>query len=282
MSSHPITIITDSTADLSAETLKKHGIITVPLYIIWGEESLKDGVDIDKPTFYSRLPKDPIHPKTSQPTPADFVEVLKESGAKEAVVITIADGLSGTYDSVCTARGMVDIPIHIVDSRSTSVGLGFEVMAAVRARDAGGDAQAVVAAAEKVRETVSVLFVVDTLEYLHKGGRIGGAAKLLGSALQLKPLLELDNQNGMIDAVERIRTRSKSLQRLVEATFERVDPDKPVRVAVMHGAAPDEAAEVYKEIQTICSPLELITSEISPVLGVHTGPGVVGIGAYNE
>jgi DegV family protein with EDD domain len=282
MSNHPITIITDSTADLSAETLEKHGIVTVPLYVIWGEESLKDGVDIDKPTFYSRLPKDPIHPKTSQPTPADFVEVLKKSGAKEAVVITIADGLSGTYDSVCTARGMVDIPVHVVDSRSTSVGLGFEVMAAVRARDAGSDAKAIVAAVEKVREKISLLFVVDTLDYLHKGGRIGGAAKLLGSALQLKPLLELNNQTGMIDAVERIRTRSKSLQRLVEATFERVDPDKPIRTAIMHGAAPDDAAAVCDEIRARCSPIELITSDISPILGVHTGPGVVGIGAYNE
>ncbi len=282
MSDQAITIITDSTADLAAETLKKHGILTVPLYVIWGEESLKDGVDIDKPTFYSRLPKDPIHPKTSQPTPADFVQAIKESGAKEAVVITIADGLSGTYDSVCTARSMVDIPIHIVDSRSTSVGLGFEVMAAVRARDAGGDAQAIVAAAEAVRENISLLFVVDTLDYLYKGGRIGGAAKLLGSALQLKPLLELDNKNGMIDSVEKIRTRNKSLQRLVEATFERVDPDKPIRVAVMHGAAADDAAAICDRIRERCSPIELITSDISPILGVHTGPGVVGIGAHNE
>ncbi len=282
MSSQPIAIITDSTADLPAELLEKHSIPTVPLYVNWGEESLKDGVDISKSAFYTRLPKDPVHPKTSQPTPADFAAAIKESGAKEAIIFTIAGGLSGTYDSACTAREMVDIPVYVVDSHSTSVGLGFEVKAAIRARKAGGDVQDIIAAAEKVRQSLSVLFAVDTLEYLHKGGRIGGASRLVGSALQLKPLLQLDPQTGKIDAVERIRTRSKAIQRLLDATFENVDPNKPVRIGVMLGGNYEDEEPVCEQIRARCSPIELVVTNISPILGVHTGPGVVGLGAYNE
>jgi DegV family protein with EDD domain len=277
-----IAIITDSTSDIAPESREKYQITVVPLYMVWGMEELRDGIDIDNATFYARLQRDPIHPKTSQPTPNDFVKAIEQADAEEVVIIAISSQLSGTYDSACTARDMVDVPVHIFDTRSVSLGLGFQVLAAARVRDEGGDAQAMLAAADRVRQGLSVLFTVDTLDYLHKGGRIGGAAKLMGSALQLKPMLAIDNVTGRIDAAERIRTRQKALRRLVEATFERVDPGRPMRVGVLHAAAPDEAQSLVDEIQSTYHPLELITSEITPVLGVHGGPGLVGVGAYNE
>jgi len=277
-----IAVITDSTSDIAPESREKYQITVVPLYVMWGMEEMRDGVDIDNATFYARLRRDPIHPKTSQPTPNDFVKAIEQIDAEEVVIITISRQLSGTYDSACTARDMVDVPVHVFDTRSVSMGLGFQVLAAARVRDEGGDAQAMLAAAEQVRQGLSVLFTVDTLDYLHKGGRIGGAAKLMGTALQLKPMLVIDNVTGKVDAVERIRTRQKALRRLVEATFERVDPGRPMRVGVLHAAAPDEARRLFDEIQSTYHPLELVISEITPTLGVHGGPGLVGVGAHNE
>jgi DegV family protein with EDD domain len=250
--------------------------------MVWGMEELRDGIDIDNVTFYSRLPQDPVHPKTSQPTPHDFVKVIENIDADEIVIITLSSQLSGTYESACMARDKVDVPVHVFDSRSVSMGLGFEVLAAARAREQGGDAEAMLAAAERVRQGLSVLFTVDTLDYLHKGGRIGGAARLMGTALQLKPMLAIDNETGLVDAVERIRTRKKALRRVLEATFERVDPSKPMRVGVYHGAALDDAQAFYDEIKAEFNPVELLIGEITPVLGVHGGPGIVGIGAHNE
>lgn len=276
-----IAIITDSTSDMSPENREKYQITVVPLYLVWGQEDMRDGVDINNAAFYERLQKDPVHPKTSQPTPNDFVKVIENIDADEIVIITISSKLSGTYESACAARDVVDIPVHVFDSLSVSMGLGFQVLAAARTREEGGDSEAMLAAAQAVRDNISVLFTVDTLEYLHKGGRIGGAAKLMGTALQLKPLLVVDNVTGMIDAAEKTRTRKKALRRVIEATFERVDPSKPMRVGILHAAALDEAQSLFDEIQSTYNPLEIMISEITPVLGVHGGPGVVGIGAYN-
>jgi len=277
-----VAIITDSTCDIPAGLVEEYGIIVVPLYVVWGEEELLDGRDIDNPTFYARLPGDPIHPKTSQPTPADFVEVIRGTEAREVVVITISRELSGTYASAHQAQEAVDVPVHIVDSYSLSMGLGWQVLAAARARERGGGVERIIAAADRVRERMSLLLTVDTLEYLHRGGRIGGAAKLLGSVIQLKPLLGINHATGTLEAVEKIHTRGKALRRVVEETFQRVDPGKPMRVAIVHAAAPEDAQGLLEEVERQYEPLEVIVTEITPVLGVHGGPGLVGICAYNE
>jgi DegV family protein with EDD domain len=277
-----IAIITDSTCDIPADLMEKYHITVVPLYVLWGADELRDGVDINNPTFYARLPKAPVHPKTSQPTPADFVRPIQESGAEEVVIITISKELSGTFDSAHGAQEMVDMPVHVVDSFSLSMGLGWQVLAAARVREEGGDVEAMIAEAQRVRERLSLLLTVDTLEYLHRGGRIGGAAKLLGSVIQLKPLLGINHATGTLEAVESIRTRAKALRRLVEVTFERVDPARPMRAAVIHAASPDDAQRLLEEVRTRYDPIELISNQITPVLGVHGGPGLVGICAYNE
>ena len=277
-----IAIITDSTCDIPPELVEENQIVVVRLYVIWGEEDLVDGRDIDNESFYARLPHDPVHPKTSQPSPADFAQVIEETGAEEAVVITLSSKLSGTYESAVGALDLVDIPVHLFDSRSTTMGLGWQALAAARARNQGASAEAILAEAERVRERVSVLFTLDTLEYLHRGGRIGGAAKFLGTALQLKPMLTVDNVTGFVDAVENTRTRKKALQRILEVSFERVDASRPTHVGVIQGGALEDAQYLYDEVKAQYRPVELTLSGISPIVGVHGGPGMVGICAYND
>jgi DegV family protein with EDD domain len=138
-----------------------------------------------------------------------------------------------------------------------------------------------VAAAERVREHTSFLLTVDTLEYLHRGGRIGGAAKLLGSLVQLKPLLGISHATGTLEAVERTRTRKKALDQLVAETLRRFEPHRPSHIAVVHAAAEEDASRLMQAIERECEPLETVLSEITPVLGVHGGPGLVAIGAHN-
>lgn len=275
-------IVTDGTCDIPAHLVNRYRLTVVPLYVIWGHEELRSGVDIDDEAFFARLRRDPIYPQTSQPTPGDYVRAIEGLDAEEVLIITLTKALSGTHDSACQARDAVDVPVHVVDSHSLSMGLGWQVLAAARAREKGADTEGMIAAAGAVRERLSLLLTVDTLEYLHRGGRIGSAAKLFGSLVQLKPLLRVDHTSGTIQPVEKIRTRKRALQRLVEETLRRVDPQRPVKVAVMHGAAPDDAERLCSAMRQRCSQMELIQSAITPVLGVHGGPGVVGIGAHNE
>jgi DegV family protein with EDD domain len=274
-------ILTDSTCDIPPTLLQRYHITVVPLCVIWGHEELRDGQDIDTPTFYARLARDPLHPQTSQPTPTAFAEAVRRTEAEEALIITLTSALSGTYEAAVQARDLLDRPVHIVDSRSLSMGLGWQVLAAARERERGGSLAAMIAAADQVRDDLSLLLTLDTLEYLHRGGRIGTAAKLLASAVQLKPVLEVDHVTGALQVVGKIRTRRKALTNLVEETFARLDHAKPMRVAVLHGGALEDAQTLVEAVKRRVQPLELITAQITPALGVHGGPGAVGICAYN-
>jgi len=276
-----VAIVTDSTCDLPPKLIQQYQLTVVPLYLMWGDEQLIDGVDIDQEGFFARLPDDPIHPKTSQPTPTDFVQAIEGLEAREVLIITISKALSGTYESACQAGEAVDVPVRVIDSHSLSMGLGWQVLAAARARDRGGDVGEMIAAARRAREGLSLLLTVDTLEYLHRGGRIGAAAKLLGSVVQLKPLLGINHDTGTLEAVEKIRTRKRALERLVDETFQRLDSDRPIHAAVVHGAAADDARLLLHEILKRSRQVETLISPITPVLGVHGGPGLVGIAAYS-
>jgi DegV family protein with EDD domain len=280
-SARRIAILTDSTCDIPEELRRKHDIHVVPQLLVWGDETLRDGYDVDAETFFKRLPVDPAHPRTSQPSVGDFFEMYKKigEGADEIVTVLISDHLSGSLASAEGAREMVDIPVHIVNSKSVSLGLGGVVVAAVEARDAGGDAAAIVAAAEKRARNTNVVFVVDTLEYLHKGGRIGGAAKLVGTALNLKPVLHI--VDGRIEPLERVRTRSKALARMLEVAVDGLDRAAPLGGAVLHGNAPEEAARVAEQYKELYGPMEFMMSEVTPIIGVHSGPGVIGVVSYN-
>jgi DegV family protein with EDD domain len=285
MSSHPIALITDSTCDIPLPYLEQYRICVAPQYVIWGTESFRDMVDMSPEEFYARLTKDSVHPKSSQPVVKDFLyclEQAKEAGAQEAVIITISNQLSGTVKSAQQAADLVEMPVHVVDSFSASMGLGFQVLAAARAREAGGSGQDMVDAADKVRQNIQVTFSVDTLDYLHRGGRIGGAARLVGTALQIKPQLYVDHSTGRVEPGERTRTRKKALERMYQVLCSQMDLTKSVHVAVVHCAVEQEALAMRDRVEQELHPVELIVTHVTPVIGTHTGPGALGLIGYYE
>jgi len=273
-----IAIITDSTAYIPFDLLRKHQIHVVPQVLCWGEETYNDGVDIKPDEFYARLEKAKEMPSTSQVTPQSFVKKFKELLEQDfqVVAILLPPTLSGTVASALQARAeFQDAPIEIVESNSTSMAMGFQVLAAARAAENGAELKDVLAIVEKARQQTGVVFAVSTLEFLHRGGRIGGGSRFMGTALNIKPILEI--VDGKIQAIERVRTRKKSLLRLVELVEERVGDQKPVRLAVLHARAAEDARELLKIAEKQMNADEAIFSEVSPVIGTHAGPGTVGL-----
>lgn len=278
-----IVVVTDSTAYLPEEAQNGYHIPTIPLWLLWGEERFRDGVDIEPQTFYRRLPHVDAHPTTSQPSSGEFMEFFRQVGAEaDAIVgIFISAKLSGTVDSALAAQAMMpELDIHIVDSHSTSMGLGFIVMAAARAAAAGKPVEEVVATAKRLREPMNVLFAVDTLEYLHRGGRIGGAKRLLGTALNIKPILYVDD--GAVEALAQARGKRKAITQMLDYAAEQVNGSRIAEAAVIHMDAADEADRLATKIKERFGIATVYQSTVSPVIGAHTGPGTVGIVFYPQ
>lgn len=273
-----VAIVTDSTAYIPDELVAKHDISVAPQILIWGDKTYRDGVDIQPNEFYTRLKTATVMATTSQVTIASFKDIfsnLLEEG-KDVLAILISERLSGTIDSAVQAREMLPgAAIEIVDSQTTAMALGFQVLSAVRAAESGASLADCKAVAEKATQHTGVVFAVDTLEFLHRGGRIGGGSRFLGTALQLKPILEVTG--GRVEAIERVRTRSKSLQRVVEIILERIDGRSPVRLATLHANAPEDAKQLLKMAEERLTVVESVFSEISPVVANHAGPGTVGL-----
>lgn len=285
MPDHKIALITDSGCDLADETLQKHDIDMVPLYIIWGQENLRDRVDLTPKDFYARLVSDPVHPSTSQPAPGDFVQAIERAqqrGADAAVIVTISSGMSSTYESATQASQMTDFPVTVIDSKANSLSQGFAVMAAAQARDAGGTVDDIRAAVLRVQQSLVTMLYVDTLEYLHKGGRIGAAARWVGTVLNLKPQLYVDHTTGKIEPGQRARSRSKALDMMYRAFFEKLDTRQPLHIGLVHALEPTEAAAIAARIEREYKPVELLIATTSPMMGVHTGPGALAFCGYAE
>jgi DegV family protein with EDD domain len=283
MPSERIALITDSGCDLTSDMLQQYGIDMVPLYIIWGREELRDRIDITPQEFYERLVLDPVHPSTSQPHPHDFAQAIaraRQRGADEAVIITISSGMSSTYNSAQQAANQTDFPVHVIDSKANSLSQGFEVLAAARTRDSGGSAQDIIAAVEQVRRYLATMLYVDTLEYLHKGGRIGRAAMWIGTALNLKPQLYVDHVTGKIEPGTRARSRSKALEKMYQAFFAQLDLSKPLHIGIVHAQTPGEAEAYADRVRREFDPVEIYIGMTSPVMGVHTGPGAMAFCGY--
>jgi len=285
MTNHKIALITDSTCDIPDDLLEKYDVAVVPSLVIWGDEVLRDRVDIQPEEFYERLERDPVFPTTSQPTPQDFFSGYRQAtqkGATEIVVITVSSAMSGTIESARQATEMIDVPVHIIDSKGPTMTVGWQVLAAARAREAGGGAQAMVKAADKARASMVQFVCLDTLEYLHKGGRIGGATKFIGTMLNIKPLVTIDHQTGLVEPGKRVRTRRRALEALHDEFFSHLDTCKTMRIAVLHGGALKEAETLAERIQHEFAPAELLMNITGPVLGVHTGPRAIALVGYTE
>lgn len=278
-----VAIVTDSTAYLPANLLKELDIHVIPLSIIWENETLRDGVDLQPVDFYRRLSSAKSLPTTSQVTVPAFEEMFKKllEQGNDVLGIFLSSKLSGTFESAVLARERSEhLPgagakIAVVDSLSTSMAMGWTVLAAAHAAQRGENLAACQRIAESARDQSGLLFVVDTLEFLHRGGRIGGAQALVGTALKIKPVLEM--QNGRIESVEKIRTRRKAFARLLELGIERIGSRTPVRIAISHGDAEAEAQALLETVRARLHPVESFCCPLSPVIGTHTGPGVVGI-----
>ncbi|MFA7406548.1 MAG: DegV family protein [Anaerolineaceae bacterium] len=272
-------IVTDSTAYLPEEIISTYHINVVPLVVIWGEETFLDNVEMGPEEFYKRLSTAAQMPSTSQPTILAFYDIFKKLHAEgyDILTIVISSALSGTLDSAFQAKKMLpDANIALVDSQSTSLPMAFMVLAAARAAKTGMPLEECVKVVETVRDHTQVFFALDTLEFLHRGGRIGGASRFLGTALKLKPILILED--GKIEALEKVRTSKRAHERLIELVEAEVSNKSPINfLGVVHAAAEETAQELLKVVEQKFEPDELMFATLSPVLGTHTGPGTIGI-----
>jgi DegV family protein with EDD domain len=273
-------LVCDSTADLDPAFRAAHTVRVVPLKVIFGDETFADGVEITAEDFYARLAAPGPFPRTSQPTPAEFEDVFRELGADGGAIVctTISANLSGTYASAIQARAALpELDIRVVDTRSVAVGHYAAVREAVRVMEAGGDADRVVAAIAAVGSTDKVLFTVETLEFLRRGGRIGGARALLGSMLDIKPILEI--RDGVIEAVGRVRTYPRAIDRVVEECRQAAETWGGAELVVAHANRPQIAAEVVERMRPLVSGEPALTV-VGPVVGCHSGPGAIGVGFH--
>jgi DegV family protein with EDD domain len=277
-------IVTDSGVNIPTSVEEEYGIHIVPLKVIFNGQTFKDGAEITPAQFYEKLRAAPELPTTSQPSSGDFVEVYSRLSEEADAIVSIhlSEDLSGTVKSALAAQQLVNhVPIEVIDSRSASLGLGFVVMAAARAAQDGKSLPEVVAAARELIPRINVMFVVDTLKYLHMGGRIGGASAMLGTALKIKPLLHL--YEGEVNPLERVRSKCRATERMLAIMAQRLaaeQDDGELHAAVVHADRHDEAKELKEQVQSRFEPNELYLAELTPAIGTHVGPGTIGLGWY--
>ncbi len=275
-----VAIVTDSTAYIPDDLLKKYDITVAPQVLIWGEETFRDGVDILPNDFYKRLETAKVMPSTSQVSIMDMktiFETLVEKG-HEVLGVFLSAKLSGTMSSAQQALAMlpgIAEKISIVDSNSTAMALGFQVLATAKAAVAGEGLVECRKLAEEARSHTGVFFTVDTLEFLHRGGRIGGAQALMGTMLNIKPVLEL--RDGRIELIDKVRTKTKATERMLDLVIAKIGKQTPVRLATLHANAEAEARTLLGLAAAQLNPIEQIFASVSPVIGTHAGPGTVGL-----
>ena len=275
-------IVTDSTGDVPPHVADALGISVLPITVRFGDQEFRDGIDITPPEFFRRLREADELPSTSQPSAGEFGEVYRElsRSADSIVSIHISEELSGTLASAHAAKAQLDlpIPVHIIDTRSVSMGHGLLVLAAAQLAKKGIDAPEIVERIQALIPKTSILFVVNTLDYLHAGGRIGGAERLLGSILNIKPILHV--AEGKIDALAKARTKGKAVARMLDIMSDRVGRAPAVHAAIIQADATEEAARLKEKIETAFPCSELHTCDLCPSLSVHTGPGTVAVAFY--
>lgn len=274
----PVAVVVDSTVGMSADYAAEHGVPIVPLTIHMQGQTLRENLDITPDQFYAQLPNCSPLPTTSQPSAGDFgraYQALKAAGYTGIVSVHLSSGISGTCASAQLGAQEVGIPVEVIDTPCAASASLFAAEAAMRAAESGADLATVAALARRVAEGQHTVFAVDTLEYLYKGGRIGGAAALIGSVLQFKPLLHF--VDGKITALERVRTSSRALQRSVEVMVEWVGADTPVLARVIHAAAPERAQQLADLARQSLNISELRIGDVPPVLGTHVGPGTASL-----
>jgi len=278
MGSRSVAVVTDSTAYLPQALLDEYGIYVVPNVVNWGKETYRDAVDIQSTEFFERLRKDPVLPTTAVASIGEFRDIYaKAADSADAVLgIHLSAKLSGTYSTAVQAASLLPgRRIEVLDSNATAMAMGFVVLAAARAAQAGAGLEAVAQIARDTIPHVGVVFTVETLDFLRRGGRIGGAQAFLGSLLDMKPILDL--RDGRVEPIERVRTKKKAVERVMEIIIQRADSQRPVRLATLHAAAPQEAAALLEAARLRLGAEEALLCEVSPTVATHAGPGTVGL-----
>lgn len=277
-----IRIVTDSTADIPASLRESLGIEMVPLKVHFGNDTCLDQVDITSDLFYERLEKASTLPTTSQPSPVDFVQVyeriLNETPDAEIISVHLSSAFSGTYQSAVMAKALLEgreANITTVDSKSASYGFGMLVVALAEAANAGRSKEDCMDLYYKIKSDTKLYFLVDTLDYLQKGGRIGKASALVGSLLQIKPILTID-ESGEISPVDKVRGQKRAMARILEL-LQPDFADASVRLTIAHSNAMGNAEQMAELVASQFDVKETLYTEIGPVIGTHVGPGTIGL-----
>jgi DegV family protein with EDD domain len=279
MGNHRIAFVTDSTAFIPRNLMEQYGIHFFSNLVNWGRQQFRDGVDLQPQQFFERLKSDPVLPTTAVASIGEIQSVFSRAAAEADAVVSIhiSSDLSNTYTVALQASDMhASVPIKVIDSRLAGMSHGFLMLAAARAASEGASLEEVLRLIDVVRPNIGIWFTVETLEYLRRGGRIGGAAALLGGILDLKPILEL--RSGRIEPVERVRSKRKAVDRILDLMSERVAGKQSIRLAVMHAGAEEEAKGILADAAARVSPVvETAIADLSPSVGTHTGPGTVAV-----
>lgn len=273
-----IGIVTDSTSDLPPELVSKYDIEVIPLHVSLDNQSYRDGVDLTATQFYEKLKGNAAMPTTSQPSPGAFVECYRALLKKVDAIISIhlTESLSGTVRTARIARDiMPEANIEVIDSHSTTMGLGGLVLAAAKAVKQGMKIEEVLKLVESLRGKVSFMVALDTLEFIKKSGRVSALQAFFGSILQIKPILKI--VHGKVEVMEKVRTRREAVLRMLNEFKSQIAVETKGVIAVMHTAAEGEAEKLCTLLQETFKNAEIIMGQAGPVLGTHAGPGAIAL-----
>lgn len=276
-----VRIVTDSTADIPKALANELNIVVVPLKVLFGEESFEDGVDLDADSFYRKLASTDIIPSTSQPTPYQFEEIYKDIDTEDQganiISIHLSSKLSGTYQSAFIAQDMVKdtIDVTVVDSKRASYAIGIIVVEIAKLAKAGATKEECLTRLEEMMKTTALYFMVDTLEFLQKNGRIGKASAVLGSLLKIKPILSL-NEDGEVYPYDKVRGQKKALAKIYDY-FERDFGKEPIHLGISQANTKELAEEIITEMKSRFTIQSAVITDIGPVIGAHVGPGAIAI-----
>jgi DegV family protein with EDD domain len=278
-----LAILTDSTCDIPENLVNQYNIHIVPQYIIWGDEQYRDRLELSPHDFYQRIQTDPQKPTSSQATTGDFLAAIDravEQGADKALILTVSSAMSGTFQMAQAAAEKAPIPVSVIDSKGPTMTLGWQVLAAARARDAGASMGEIITKVAKVRQNLVQVVAMQTMEYLEYGGRIGDAAAWVGTMLKVKPVVRINHETGRVEPAGLARTHKAMLRMLHKKFFDALDTSGELHIAVLHGDAPEEAQQLAERIQDEFNPAELLINTTGPVLGINTGPGALALCGY--
>jgi DegV family protein with EDD domain len=278
-----VAVVTDSVACIPPDLAKKYNIPVAPVSIIWDKVPYRDGIDLTIEQFYARLRTSKTLPTTSSGIQGEFIQIFEGLRGKVDGIVTIVltGELGAAYKSACAAREVVnDIPIEVIDTHTAMMAQGFIVLEVAKVAAQGGTMEEIARVARNTMPKTHLNWAMDTLEYLRRGGRVSMPQAILASWLKVKPILTI--KDGLAVPLARARTKPKAIDKLIEIMAGEVTKSSPLHVSVLHGDVPEEAEQLKQRVASQFQCAEIITSQITPVIGTHTGPGTLGLAYYNE